>query len=483
MTLVLSHLIAGRARASCADVPGVNPSDTTEVVAYAPRAGAADMIDAIEAAQGAFPAWSRSGLIERHDILRRAAAELMVRREELGTLLSREEGKVHAEGIGEVLRAAQTLDYFAGDMLRLGGEAGASVRPGVSVQVTREPLGVIGVITPWNFPFSIPAWKIGPALAWGNCVVFKPAELTPACAHVFVDILHRAGLPEGVLNLVIGRGAEVGEVLCTHPAVSGISFTGSVETGARIAAACAGRVPPVRVQMEMGGKNPLVVLDDADLGRAVDSALTGSFDSTGQRCTASSRLIVTDGIRERFVAALTEAMAGLEVGHALDPESRIGPLASAGQLERVDGHVARARSEGARLVSGGGPLRRDRPGHYYAPTLFVDADPAMAVAREEIFGPVACVIPAADYDHALALANDTPFGLSAAICTASLARAEHFRRNAEAGMVMINLPTSGADYHVPFGGRKASSLGPREQGGMAREFYTTVKTAYTHCGD
>jgi alpha-ketoglutaric semialdehyde dehydrogenase len=480
MSLSLSHIIGGAPTSAAATVAGLNPSDTDDIVALAPNGGVADMKSAIASAQAAFGAWSRSGLIERHDILRRAAAEMMERREELGTLLSREEGKIVAEGIGEVQRAAQTLEFFAGDMLRLGGEAGPSVRPNVSVQVTREPLGIVGVITPWNFPFSIPAWKIGPALAWGNCVVFKPAANTPACAYEFVRIFLRAGLPPGVLNLVLGRGGAVGDTLCRHDAVAGVSFTGSVETGARIAAACAGTSPQKRIQMEMGGKNPLIVLDDADLDRAVEGALSGSFYSTGQRCTASSRLIVTPGIRKRFVAALTERMAGLRVGHALDPDTQIGPLASADQLALVDRYVKAGKDEGARVAAGGGPVARSTPGYYYAPTLFVDTAPDMKISREEIFGPVACVIEAVDYEHALALANATPFGLSAAIYTASLAHAEHFKRNAEAGMVMVNLPTSGADYHVPFGGRKASSYGPREQGVTARDFYTIVKTAYTY---
>lgn len=479
MPLALSHIIDGMPAGATATEPVLNPSDTGDVVALSPKGAEADMLAAIAAAQSAFPRWSQSGLIERHDILRRAAEEMSKRSEELGALLSREEGKILAEGIGEVSRAAQTLAYFAGDMLRLGGEAGASVRPGVGVQVTREPLGIIGVITPWNFPFSIPAWKIGPALAWGNCVIFKPAANTPACAHAFVEIFNRAGLPAGVLNLVLGRGALVGNTLCGHDAVGGISFTGSAETGARIAAVCAKSTPPKRLQMEMGGKNPLVVLDDADLDRAVECAISGSFFSTGQRCTASSRLVVTSGIRKRFVDAMVERMAGLKIGHALDPVSQIGPLASADQLATVERYVAVGRHEGAIVAAGGTTLTRTSPGHYYAPTLFVDTDPGMTIAHEEIFGPVACVIVAPDYEQALALANDTPYGLSAGICTNSLSHAEHFKRNAQAGMVMVNLPTSGADYHVPFGGRKASSYGPREQGGSAREFYTIVKTAYT----
>lgn len=348
----------------------------------------------------------------------------------------------------------------------------------MTVEVTREPVGVIGIITPCNFPIAIPAWKIAPALAYGNCVVFKPADLVPACAWALVDILIRAGLPPGVLNLVMGPRRSVGEAIVSARGIDAVTFTGSVGTGRGIAAACLAGQPMKKVQLEMGGKNPLLVLDDADLEVAVRAALDGAFFQTGQRCTASSRLIVTDAIHDRFVAALTQAMAGLTVGHALDPATRTGPVADAAQLSTDLSYIELGRAEGARLVKGGEILNRPTTGHYLSPALFTEATNAMTIAREEIFGPVACVIRVLDHDEGLAVANDTDFGLSAGICTTSLKHATHFRRNAEAGMVMVNLPTAGVNPHVPFGGRKGSSYGPREQGSHAREFCTAVKTAY-----
>ncbi len=465
-------------RAGATARANINPSDTTETVGAFAQGTAADVADAVAAARAALPGWSLSGPMERHGILMRAAAEVTARTEDLATLLAREEGKALADARGEVTRAAQILTFFAAEALRLTGETGASTRPGVTVEITREPVGVVGIITPWNFPIAIPAWKIAPALAHGNCVVFKPADLVPACAWALVDILIRAGLPPGVLNLVMGPGRTVGQALVTAPGVDAVTFTGSVATGRGIAAACVAAQPMKKLQLEMGGKNPLLVLDDADLDVAVRVALDGAFFQTGQRCTASSRLIVTEGIHDRFVAALTDAMAGLTVGHALDPATRIGPVADAAQLETDLAYIARGRAEGARLVAGGDLLNRPTPGHYLAPALFTEATNAMAIAREEIFGPVACVIRVRDYDEGLAVANDTDFGLSAGICTTSLRHATHFRRHAETGMVMVNLPTAGVDPHVPFGGRKGSSYGPREQGAYAREFFTTVKTAY-----
>jgi alpha-ketoglutaric semialdehyde dehydrogenase len=458
--------------------PNINPSDTRDTVGDFAQGTAADVADAVDAARAAFPAWCRTSPMERHGILMRAATEVAARAEELATLLAREEGKPLADARGEVGRAAQILAFYAAEAVRLMGETGPSIRPGVTVEVTREPVGVVGVITPWNFPIAIPAWKIAPALAYGNCVVFKPADLVPASAWALVDILSRAGLPPGVLNLVMGPGRSVGQALVTAKGVDAITFTGSVATGRGIAAACVASQPMKKVQLEMGGKNPLVVLDDADLDLAIRIALDGAFFQTGQRCTASSRLIVTDGIHDRFVAGLTEAIGSLTVGHALDPATRIGPVADAAQLATDLSYIDKGRSDGARLVTGGEILNRPTPGHYLSPALFTEATNAMTISREEIFGPVACVIRVRDYDQALAAANDTDFGLSAGIATTSLKHATHFRRNAEAGMVMVNLPTAGVDPHVPFGGRKGSSFGPREQGSHAREFFTTVKTAY-----
>ena len=443
---------------------------------------AADVLNAVAAAKAAFPAWSRTTPQERYDILKKASDEVLARKEELGRILSREEGKILAEGIGEAARAGQILAFFAGECVRLGGETIPSVRPGVGVEMTREPIGVVALITPWNFPIAIPAWKIAPALAYGNTVVIKPAEIVPHSTWALVDILQRAGLPKGVLNLVMGKGSVVGQAMLENPDVVALSFTGSVATGRKLAAACVAANPMKKFQLEMGGKNPLVVLDDADLDVAVASAANGAFFSTGQRCTASSRLIVTDKIHNRFVDALTEKLKALVVDDALKTGSQIGPVVDQSQLDQDERYLEIGRKEGAKLHWGGERLNRGTPGFYLQPALFTEANNSMRIAREEIFGPVASVIRAKDYDEALAIANDTEFGLSAGICTTSLKHASHFRRNSEAGMVMVNLPTAGVDYHVPFGGRKASSYGPREQGAYAREFYTTVKTSYTLAG-
>jgi aldehyde dehydrogenase (NAD+) len=479
MTIHAKNFIAGEWIAAANAAPDINPSNTNDVVGEFPRAGRADAERAIAAAKAAFPAWSRSTPQERHDALKRIGDEIFARKDELGRLLSREEGKTLAEGIGETVRAAQIFLFFSGEALRIAGEKAASVRPNVDVEITREPLGVVGLIAPWNFPVAIPAWKIAPALACGNTIVFKPADLVPATAHALAEIIARSGLPSGVFNLVMGRGSEVGEAILAHSDVAGVSFTGSVATGRRVAAACVAATPMKKVQLEMGGKNPLVVLDDADLKTAVECAVNGAFFSTGQRCTASSRLIVTHGIHSKFVEAMVARMKELVIGDALKPGTHIGPAVDQSQLDQDLSYLKIGREEGAKLVWGGELLNRETPGFYLQPALFIDANNSMRIAREEIFGPVATVIAAKDYEEALAISNDTPFGLSAGICTSSLKYASHFKRNSEAGMVMVNLPTAGVDYHVPFGGRKGSSYGPREQGRYAAEFYTTVKTAYT----
>jgi aldehyde dehydrogenase (NAD+) len=458
-------------------IPNINPSDTNDVVGEYARASKDDAQAAIAAAKAAFPAWSRSGLLERHAVLRKTADEITARKEELGRLLSREEGKTLAEGIGETVRAAQIFDFFAGEALRLAGEILPSVRPGVSVEVTREAVGVVGIITPWNFPIAIPAWKIAPALCYGNTIVFKPADLVPGCSWAIVDILHRAGLPKGVMNLVMGQGSVVGQAMLDSPDIDAITFTGSVATGRRVAAASVEHMR--KFQLEMGGKNPLVVLDDANLDIAVDCAVNGAFFSTGQRCTASSRLIVTEGIHDRFVEAVTARLKGLVVDNALKAGTHIGPVVDESQFGQDEKYLAIGREEGAKLAFGGERLTRETPGFYLQPALFTEATNQMRISREEIFGPVASVIRVKDYEEALHTANDTPFGLSSGIVTTSLKHATHYKRNAQAGMVMVNVPTAGVDFHVPFGGSKGSSYGPKEQGRYAAEFYTTVKTAYT----
>jgi aldehyde dehydrogenase (NAD+) len=473
---IYQNLIAGEWVGSDAS-ENISPSDTKDVVGLYARGSAEDTKTAIAAAKAAFPAWSRSGILERHAILKKTADEILARKEELGKLLAREEGKILPEAIGEVTRAAQIFDFFAGEALRLTGEIVPSARPGITVEITREPLGVIGIITPWNFPIAIPAWKIAPALCYGNTVVFKPAELVPGCAWAIVDILHRAGLPKGVLNLVMGSGSVVGQAMLDSRDLGGITFTGSTGTGKRVALASIEHNR--KFQLEMGGKNPMVVLDDADLTVAVEAAANSGFFSTGQRCTASSRLIVTEGIHDKFVAAMTDKLKSLTVDNALKAGTHIGPVVDERQLKQDTDYIEIGKSEGAKLAFGGEVVSRDTPGFYLQPTLFTEATNQMRISQEEIFGPVVSVIRVKDYDEALAVANDTPFGLSAGIATTSLKHATHFKRNSEAGMVMVNLPTAGVDFHVPFGGRKASSFGSREQGKYAAEFFTVVKTAYT----
>ncbi len=457
--------------------PNLNPSDLSDTIGLYAQGSAADVEHAVASATAAFPAWATSGIQQRSDALDKIGTEILARREELGTLLSREEGKTKAEGIGEVTRAGQIFKFFAGECLRLSGELLPSVRPGIGVEITREPVGVVGLITPWNFPIAIPAWKIAPALAYGNCVVIKPADLVPGSAWALAEIISRSGIPAGVFNLVMGSGRQVGNAIVNHPGVHAVSFTGSVSVGRAIAAQCA--ATNKKVQLEMGGKNPQVVLDDADLPLAVELSVQSAFYSTGQRCTASSRLIVTEGIYGRFIDAMKDRMARIKVGDALAAGTDIGPVSSQHQLEQDLAYVALGEEEGATLTVGGKRLQLEKEGFYMSPALFSESSPSMRINREEIFGPVASVICVRDYEEALATANDTSFGLSAGIATTSLKHATHFKRHCQAGMVMVNLPTAGVDYHVPFGGRKGSSYGPREQGRYAQEFFTTVKTAYT----
>ena len=470
------NLIGGEWVGGSTAVEDRNPSDLSDVVGAYAVGDEAQVDAAIEAAVAAAPGWASSTPQERFTILETAGLELAARSAELGEQLSREEGKPRAEGIGEVQRAAQILRFFAGEALRIPGEHVRSVRPGVDVDILREPLGVVGVITPWNFPIAIPAWKLAPALAYGCTVVFKPAELVPASAWSLIEILSRAGLPPGVCNLVVGPGRIVGERLVHDPRVRGVTFTGSQAVGAGVATGLAARFG--RYQLEMGGKNPLVILDDADLDIAVDCAVQGAFFQTGQRCTASSRLIATAGIHDRFVEAAVARLGELRVGHALADDTQIGPVVSADQLEQDLEYLGVGADEGAELAYGGRRLDRETEGYYLEPALLVGTNNDMRINREEIFGPIATVLAAEDPEHALALANDTEFGLSAGVCTTSLKYAALFRDRLQAGIVTVNLPTAGVDYHVPFGGTKGSSSGTREQGRYAVEFFTTVKTAY-----
>ena len=455
----------------------LNPSDLTDIVGEYAQADKAQTEAAIAAAKAAQPAWAAATPQLRADALEFIGTELLARKDEIGRLLSREEGKPLSNGIAETTRAAQIFKFFAQETLRVEGVAVSSVRPGVDVLVTREAVGVVGLICPWNFPIAIPAWKLAPALAFGNGVVFKPADLVPGSAWALAEIVSRSGIPKGVFNLVMGRGSVVGQTLLESRDVNAISFTGSVETGGKVAMACASR--GAKFQLEMGGKNPLVVLDDANLDLAVAAALDGAFYQTGQRCTASSRLIVQSKVHDAFVERMVDGMKKLKVDHALKDGTVIGPVVDENQMAQDERYIQIARDEGGELAWGGERLNRDTKGHYLSPALFTGTKNDMRINREEVFGPVASVIRVDSYDEALSVANDTAFGLSSGIITTSLKHATDFRKKSAAGMVMINLATAGVDYHVPFGGRKGSSYGARDQGRFAAEFYTAVKTAYT----
>jgi aldehyde dehydrogenase (NAD+) len=475
LTETLTHFIGGQAVSGDLTGASTNPSNTDEVIARYPQGGAGEVDAAVAAAKSAFPAWADASPEVRSDLLDKTGTLIMERAKDLGRLLAREEGKTLAEGTGEVMRAARIFKYFAGEALRRHGQALESTRPGIDVTTHREAVGVFGLITPWNFPIAIPAWKAAPALAFGNTVVLKPASPTPAIAHALAAIIHEAGAPGGVFNLILGEGG-MGSALVGHDDVAGVSFTGSQGVGARVAETAVKR--QARVQLEMGGKNPLVILDDADLDKAVAIALDGGFFQTGQRCTASSRVIVMDGIHDRFVAALAERAKALKVGDALAADTQVGPAVSQGQFDQNRSYVEIATGEGGRLVTGGDALSLATPGFYMSPALIADTDPDMRINSEEVFGPVVSTVRVKNYEEALEIANRGDFGLSAGIVTNSLDKARHFRRAVKAGMVMVNLPTAGVDYHVPFGGTRKSSYGAREQGFAAVEFYTQMKTVY-----
>lgn len=481
MGLETRNFIAGAWRSGATVAEDRNPSDLSDVIGLFAQGTAEDVDEAVAAARTAQPKWWAAGIQKRHDVLMAIGSELMARAAEIGTLLSREEGKPLAEGKGEVYRAGQFFTWFAAEALRLQGDQAESVRPGVEIEVRREPAGVVALVTPWNFPVATPAWKIAPALAYGNAVVWKPANLTPASSVALAEIISRAGLPAGAFNLVMGPGANLGDHLVGHAGVDAVSFTGSVGVGRGIAARVLGN--RARLQMEMGSKNPMLIMDDCDLDLAVTHAASAAFGGTGQKCTAASRLVVHRKVLDAFTEGLVKAAEALRVGHALAEGTQIGPVVSEGQLRANLDWITCGRAEGAELLTGG--LRLDRPteGYFMAPAILARTRNDMAVNREEMFAPITCIIPAESYAEALAIANDTPFGLTAGIMTRSLARAAHFRANMRAGCVMVNLPTAGTDYHVPFGGRGMSSFGPREQGRYAAEFFTTVKTAYMAAGE
>ena len=473
--------IDGRWDSGVSQLENRNPSDVSDLIGLYAQAGADQLDAALHAAKRAQVAWWAAGIQKRHDVLMAIGTELMARAAEIGRIIAREEGKPLAEGKGEVYRAGQFFTYFAGECLRNQGDLAESVRPGVEIDVRREPVGVVAIISPWNFPVATPAWKIAPALAFGNAVVWKPANLTPASAVALTEIIAKQDIPAGLFNLVPGPGRDVGQRLVESRDVAAISFTGSVPVGRGIAAAAIQNM--TKVQMEMGSKNPMVIMDDADLDLAVANACGAAFGGTGQKCTAASRLIVHASIHDAFVEKLVTAAEALKVGHALEDGTQLGPVVSEDQLKQNLDYIDIGKSEGAELLTGGERLECGTEGYYMAPAIFARTTNDMRINREEMFAPITCVMKADSYDEALAIANDSAFGLTAGIMTRSLARASHFRANTRAGCVMVNLPTAGTDYHVPFGGRGASSYGPREQGTYAAEFYTSVKTAYVAAGE
>lgn len=474
------NYIAGEWVSGENEIENRNPSDVSDLIGIYAQAGADQLETAMDSASRAQAEWSDAGIERRYNALMAIGKELMARSAELGELLSREEGKPLAEGKGEVYRAGQFFTYYAAETLRQIGDTADSVRDNIEIDVRREPVGTVAVISPWNFPTATASWKIAPALAFGNAVIWKPANVTPASAVALTEIIAKQDLPRGLFSLVMGSGRTVGQQLVESPKVNAISFTGSVPVGKGIAAAAVQNL--TKVQLEMGSKNALAVMDDGDLDLAVAVALGGAFGGTGQKCTASSRLVVHERVHDSFVEKLVAGAQALKVGHALEDGTQIGPVVSAEQLQANLDYVEFATSEGGELLCGGDRLGRPTEGYYMAPAVFAGTTNDMRVNREEMFAPIACVIKVGSYDEALATVNDTNFGLTSGIVTRSLARATHFRRNVRTGCVMVNLATAGTDYHVPFGGRADSSYGPREQGSYAKEFYTTVKTAYIAAG-
>ncbi len=453
-----------------------NPADQDEVIGKGFLASRREAETAIAAAGEALPAWSRMPAPKRGEIVERAADLLRAEQDDVARLLTREEGKTFADARGEIYRAYNVLNYTAGQSRRMGGVTIPSELPKNFAYTVRQPLGVVALITPWNFPICIPAWKIAPALVAGNTVVFKPSSTTPLTAARLVDIFERAGLPPGVLNLLVGSSADVGDLLMRDSRIRGISFTGSTENGTQIYTSCANR--GIKAQCEMGGKNPVIVLEDADLNLAADGIVSGAFGSTGQRCTATSRAILQDSIADDMVARLRDRVSKWKVGNGLDPDVQMGPLVSQQQLKTVQQYIEIGKSEGAKLVTGGGKPSGVPRGFFIEPTIFDNVRPESRIAREEIFGPVLSVIRAKNYEQAIEFANMSAFGLTSSIYTNDAGRIFDFCERIETGMVHVNSPTMGGEAQIPFGGMKSSGIGEREQGPSALDFYTDVKVIY-----
>jgi alpha-ketoglutaric semialdehyde dehydrogenase len=455
-----------------------NPANMDEIVGLFAKGSAADVDAAVGAAAAAFPAWSSMPAPARGNILYKAADILEKKFDQLGAEMTREEGKTLPEAKGEVRRAINIFRYFGGEGSRLDGVMVPSERERVHVFAIRKPIGVVGLVTPWNFPIAIPAWKMAPALICGNTIVVKPASASPLCAWRIVEALHEAGIPKGVVNFVAGSGGELGAALVKAGPLKAISFTGSNDVGNWIHGEASKR--RLRIQLEMGGKNPTIVLDDADFKSAVENVVNAAFFSTGQKCTATSRAIVEDGIHDRFVDALVERTKKLKVGDGMQPGIDIGPCVDKSQLETVLRYIEIGRKECGEPKCGGNKLTGATydKGYFVEPTVFADVKPAHTIAREEIFGPVLAVMRAKDFEDAMRIANDIPFGLSSSIQTTNLSRAMDYVYRAEAGLLTINLPSAGVEYQLPFGGTKDSSFGPKEQGPAALDFYSDYKTIY-----
>ncbi len=470
----LASLVGGRRREGDEVVADINPAAPDERVATVSLATPELAAEAIEAAAAAFAPWRDTPPPARGDVLRRAADLVDERADAIGRDLTREEGKTLVEAVGETRRAAAILRYYAGQTLEPDGETYPSHSPLTFLYARREPLGVVAAITPWNFPIAIPAWKIAPAIAFGNTVVWKPAEIVPLTSTHFATALFDAGLPDGVLNLVLGRGSVVGDTLVAHDRVDAVTFTGSNPVGRalQLKATEAGK----KVQLELGGKNPAVVLADADLQLAAEQVARGAFLSAGQKCTATSRVIVEQPVLEELGERVAALARSWRVGDPLDEETRVGPLSSQSQLDTVSGYLELADREAARVLAGGG--HPDTGGYFVEPTVLADLPANSRVVREEIFGPVAALLPASSYEEAVALANDTPFGLTAALFTRDLGKTLRFARDIRAGVVKVNQESAGLEFQAPFGGMRGSSSGSREQGKVARDFFTHWKTVY-----
>ena len=452
-----------------------NPANTTEVIGAFPSATREDTRNAIAAAREAFPKWAGMPAPNRGVILDKASQIIAGRMDEMAAALTREEGKTLAEAKGEAIRARDLFRYFGGEGWRIKGDLLPGSVNDELIFTRREPLGVIGMITPWNFPLAIPAWKIAPALAYGNTVVFKPASFSPHVSLLLVEALMEAGLPPGVLNYVTGSGREVGDEIVNSPDVNGISFTGSYDVGTRIYAQAIKNL--TRVQLEMGGKNPTIVLNDAKLDLAVDIVVKGGFGLTGQACTATSRVIVEEGIADQFAAALADAARKLKVGNGLESGIQMGPAVSQDQFDTDMKYIKIGAQEGAKLLAGGDAGQQG--GYFVQPTVFDHVAPQMRIAQEEVFGPVIGIIRAKDADDAIEKANGIGFGLSAGIVTNDMHKALTFAERIEAGVVKINEPTTGLVAYAPFGGFKHSSANTfKEQGESAIDFYTRLKTVY-----